>query len=91
MRESQIENYLVKRVRGAGGDAYNWVSPSQRGVPDRIILMPGGHTIFVELKAAGRQRNPLQTMMHQRLTELGQHAIVIDSVHQVDELISKFS
>lgn len=42
MRESQIEQYLVKRVKEAGGIAYKFTSPQRRSVPDRIVLLSGG-------------------------------------------------
>ena len=40
--EKQIEQALVKVVAGRGGLCPKWVSPGFGGVPDRIILLPGG-------------------------------------------------
>lgn len=51
MRERAIETYLSERVRQAGGRAYKWSSPGRRGVPDRLVLMPGGRCYGVELKS----------------------------------------
>lgn len=50
MKESQIERCLVKGVKAHGGLCYKFVSPGNIGVPDRIIIAPGGKTIYVELK-----------------------------------------
>lgn len=50
MKESQIENRLVRMVRERGGLCYKFVSPSNPGVPDRIVITPGGKTIYIELK-----------------------------------------
>ena len=50
MREKDIEKILVDGVKGIGGRAYKWVSPGNNGVPDRIVFLPGGRIIFVELK-----------------------------------------
>lgn len=40
MKESQIERRLAVMVRERGGLCYKFVSPSNPGVPDRIIITP---------------------------------------------------
>jgi hypothetical protein len=50
MTESQIETRMVRMVRERGGMCLKFVSPSNPGVPDRIVITPAGQTIFVELK-----------------------------------------
>ena len=58
MKESQIESYLVKKVKEHGGLCYKFVSPGNPGVPDRIVITPAGKTIYVELKTdIGRLAN----------------------------------
>lgn len=53
MRESKIEAYLKQQVEAAGGMCLKFVSPGTAGVPDRLVLMPGGKMGFVELKRPG--------------------------------------
>lgn len=48
--EKEIEKKLVDVVRGRGGLCLKWVCPGWAGVPDRIILLPGGRVLFAELK-----------------------------------------
>ena len=50
MKESAIEARLVREVRKRGGLCYKFTSPGNPGVPDRIVLLPGGVTVYVELK-----------------------------------------
>lgn len=50
MKESQIESYLVRKVKDQGGLCYKFISPGNPGVPDRIVITPEGRTIYVELK-----------------------------------------
>ena len=50
MKERDIEVLLRDGVKQLGGKAYKWVSPGNAGVPDRIVILPGGKVIFVELK-----------------------------------------
>lgn len=60
MREKTIEAKLVKNVRSMGGLALKFSSPGFDGVPDRLLLLPGGRIAFVELKAPGKMLRPLQ-------------------------------
>lgn len=48
--EKEIEAKLVRLVRNCGGLCLKWVCPGWAGVPDRMVLLPCGHIIFVELK-----------------------------------------
>ena len=60
MNERDIEARFRKAVKDAGGLALKFISPGYAGVPDRIVLMPGGMMCFVELKAPGEKMRPLQ-------------------------------
>ena len=87
MRERDIEAYLRDQVKAIGGIAYKFVSPGSAGVPDRLVLLPGGRAVFVELKAPGRQPTPLQLRQQRRIQDLGFTVLVIDSKEEVDEFI----
>lgn len=91
LRERDIEEYLRQRVKVAGGRAYKWVSPGNAGVPDRIVMLPGGRTAFVELKAPGKKPSPLQIAQGKKISNLGQVVVVIDSKQGVDEFITKLA
>lgn len=69
--ESAIEQWLNRQVKAAGGVSYKFVSPGNRGVPDRIYLLPGGDVWFVELKAEGGQRTALQEQQARRIQKTG--------------------
>ena len=53
MYESTFERKLCEYVKSLGGKAYKWVSPGAPGVPDRIVILPGGRIIFIEVKRPG--------------------------------------
>ena len=38
MKESQIESYMVRKVKEHGGLCFKFVSPGNPGVPDRIVI-----------------------------------------------------
>ncbi|WP_438449352.1 VRR-NUC domain-containing protein [Gorillibacterium sp. sgz5001074] len=87
MRERAIETYLRDQVRDAGGRAYKFVSPGNNGVPDRLVILPGGRIYFVELKAPGEQPTKLQQVQHRTLQSMGCSVQVIDSKERVDQFI----
>lgn len=87
MRERTIEQALVRAVSKAGGMCLKFTSPGVRGVPDRIVLMPGGGIAFVEVKAPGRRPTRLQSIMHDRLRALGFTVAVIDSMKGIREVV----
>ncbi len=77
-RESSVEKPLVVKVKAAGGIAYKWVSPGRKGVPDRIVLLPGGKIVFVECKSPGKKPRTDQLREHARLRALGFTVVVLD-------------
>ena len=71
MREASVEARLRKMVERAGGKCLKWTCPGHTGVPDRIILMPGGRIYFAELKAPGEKERARQEYVQERLRKLG--------------------
>lgn len=91
MREKQIEQKLVKAVRIAGGIAPKFVSPGLDGVPDRLILLPGGHLAFAELKVPGEIPRPLQRHRIGQLRQLGFRVYIIDNTEQIGGVLNEIS
>ena len=87
MRESTIEKQLVARVKNLGGRAWKWVSPANRGVPDRIVTLPGCPPFAVEVKAPGRRTTALQEHVIGELRKMGMTVFVVDSIEGVDSLL----
>jgi len=71
MLEKDIERTLTRIVKERGGMCFKFVSPARAGVPDRIVLAPGGRVIFVELKAAGGKVSKVQSLQIERMSKLG--------------------
>lgn len=71
MKEKQVEEKLRQAIKTMGGIAYKFTSPGNIGVPDRIILLPGGRVWFVELKADAGRLTPNQERQIQRIQSAG--------------------
>jgi hypothetical protein len=89
MRESTLERRLVREVEHIGGRAPKWVSPGNRGVPDRIVILPNGRTVYVEMKAPGKPLEPLQVRWSTILQRMGHRVYKIDSVEGIEKFISE--
>lgn len=88
MSERAIEYKLKKGVEAFGGMCLKFPPIFFRGFPDRIILMPGGHVLFVETKAPKRRPSIVQKKVHQSLRDLGFRVEVIDSMEDVETLLT---
>lgn len=86
MLEKQIERHLVDVVRGSGGRAYKWTSPGRAGVPDRLVILPGGRITAVECKAPGRKTTRAQEAAIAELRGLGVPVLVVDNLEEIDRL-----
>jgi len=87
MLEKQIETKLKREVKRIGGMAFKLATPGNAGVPDRLVLLPTGDVVFVELKAPGKKLRPLQLKRKKQLENLGFKVYVIDSYKKIDAFI----
>ena len=99
MKESSIEDYLVKKVKEVGGEVrkVQWIG--RKGAPDRLVMLPPrdreeNPTTWVELKAEGlaalfphTPHERQQHREHERMRAMGQRVVVIDSYAGVEELL----
>ena len=81
MLEKQIERRLCDEVKAAGGMCLKQTGLA--GIPDRLVVMPGGKCAFIELKAPGEKPRKLQMMRIKQLKKLGFKCFVIDGVEQI--------
>lgn len=89
MRESALERRLVREVKRRGGQADKFTVPGKRGMPDRIILLPGARTVFVEMKAPGESLRPLQAKRAKDLRAMDFPVYCIDSIKGINDFIAE--
>lgn len=88
MNEKLIEKKLRESVKKMGGIAVKFASSYHRGIPDRIVLMPGGEISFVELKSTGKKPTTLQRKAIEELTGLGFRVEVIDDQEGLKQFLN---
>ena len=89
MRESVVVKKLATEVKKRGGLAVKFVSPGFYGVPDRLVLFPGGRMAFVELKAPGETMRPLQQYRAKQLMALGFHVYTVDRKEMIGGILDE--
>ena len=87
MLEKAVEAYFRKAVAAAGGVAFKFVSPSHRGVSDRIVCLQG-QTWFVEVKRPGGRLSPLQRVFAAEMERLGQRYACLSSREEIDQWLN---
>ena len=87
MLEKAVEAYFRREVQRVGGAAFKFVSPSHRGVSDRIVCLQG-QTWFVELKRPGGRLSPLQRVFAAEMERLGQRYACLSSREEIDQWLN---
>lgn len=77
--EKALERYLSDRAKELGGLALKFASATQTGWPDRVVLLPEGRSLWVEVKSRGKRPTVLQRLRLQWLRRHGHTAYVCDS------------
>ena len=88
MRESIIESHLRDVAIRNGYLCMKFISPSNNGVPDRLLI-GHDHTFFVETKAPGGVPRKLQTQVIKRMQKHGAIVFVADTKSKIDTLFEK--
>lgn len=90
MREAEVERFLKEEIEKLGGKCFKWVSPGQRGVPDRICILPGGRIVFAEVKVEkGGVVSGMQKYMHKILTGLGCRVFLLTGKPSVVKMVTE--
>lgn len=79
-----MEETLRDEVKARGGWAIKFL-PSVSGLPDRIVLLPGGRIYFVETKSPTGTVKVHQTIVHGRLSRLGFPVLVLSTPDAVKD------
>ena len=91
--ERDIERKLREMVEEHGGLCLKWVCPGWSGVPDRLLLLPGGRVMFVETKRPkGGAVSKMQKWWREKLTGLGFYAFIVwddDDIQDLEKLVKK--
>lgn len=88
--EKAIERYLTDSVKALGGVCLKYSNPGMVGYPDRICLLPGGVTVWVELKSKGETLKAVQKVRICQMVKIGHAVHVCDSKEAIDQVLEPY-
>lgn len=89
MLEKEVEKFLVREVKKIGGVSFKFISPGNAGVPDRIVILPTGKVVFVELKINKGKLTKLQEVQIKKISNLGADVRVLRGIEGVRKFINE--
>lgn len=86
--EKAIERYLTDRVRDMGGVCLKYNNPGMAGYPDRVCLLPGGVTVWIELKSRDGRLSGIQRIRIAGMRRMGHTVCVCKSKEDIDSVLN---
>lgn len=78
MNEKLLERKVVHAVEAVCGQALKFSSAYDTGYPDRLVLLPLGKALWVEVKSTGKKLKPKQQIRKRQLEAIGFKVYVVD-------------
>ena len=86
--EREIEKKFGEEMRRLGCLVCKFTSPGKAGVPDRLVILPGGLVWFAEIKRPGGKLRPLQVFWKKQIERLGAKYYVVDSLDAIANVVN---
>jgi hypothetical protein len=90
MLEKDLEKKIVIKAKKLGYLTYKFVSPSNRGMPDRIFISESGKLFFVEFKSKKGKLSELQKKKISELVAKKQSVFVVNNEELAMEILEKY-
>lgn len=87
--EKEIEKRLTTKLKNLGCLVYKFISPNNAGVPDRIVIYPGGRVDFIELKTLSGRLSPLQAAQIDKLKRKGANVDIVVGLDGADDYVER--
>ncbi len=88
--EKVVERYLVKQVEKLGGKCWKWRAIDNRGVPDRIAVIPEFGLMAIEVKRSNGKLTALQSHVLNFIKNCSGACCTVYGKAGVDALIKTF-
>lgn len=87
--ELSVENYLVAQVGALGGICEKVQVVGRRGFFDRLVVLPHGRVLFVEVKRPrGGVMSPHQKSRYAQYRALGCAVAIVRNQEDIDQLLA---
>ena len=86
--EKDVESYLRKQCEARRWMCVKFLPDNKVGMPDRVVILPHGHVVWVETKRPkGGRTSAIQKYQHQKLRALGHDVRIVATREVVDALV----
>ena len=85
VRERNVEEFLVKKLSKLNVHCYKVLPDNRVGMPDRIVTLPNGRCVWVELKTDNGKLSVVQQLRHKELRDAGQEVAVVWSKEEAEK------
>lgn len=90
IKEKAIEQYLRSKIRAIGGECYKLSAEYDKGIPDRLVVLPNGKIRFIETKRPkGGVLSDMQRYKIKKLQNLKCVVRVLSTYEAVDEFVKE--
>lgn len=76
--EADLEGKFYRMVKGILRGEIVKIAPTETGIPDRLVVLPGARFHLVELKTETGVVSPKQKFVHAKYARLGVHVWVLE-------------
>lgn len=87
--EKNLERKLREETKKLGGWCLKLLCNHISGLPDRLVLLPGGIAIFAEIKTTKKKPTRIQTLVHNKIEKLGFEVHIIDTTEKIHTLLNE--
>lgn len=98
MTETAIQKQIIDCARAMGYKPFrmnaghrNGYHGAEAGTPDLLVLMPGGRSLWVEVKTPSGEVSKVQRVRHRELRNLGHAVTVARSVEEFVEAVKEIT
>lgn len=86
-QEAAVESFLTQEVRRLGGISEK-LAPTHVGMPDRLVVLPGGHVWLIEVKTETGRLREAQKVWLARADAVGANVAVLYGKNDVQDWIN---
>ena len=85
--EAALEAYLMTKVQRLGGKVVKMMAGADKGIPDRLVMIPFGRIYLVEMKTSVGKPSAKQIVWHDRARKMGHIVHVINTKEKIDNFV----
>lgn len=85
--EKRVEKYLKHKIEERNGLCYKWRAIDNRGVPDRVCMLPWMGIFFVEVKTLTGKASKAQELIFEKIKESGGIVFIVQGIPGIDKLM----